>query len=212
MRLRPHSAAALLLVVAALTAGPARAAEPVLRNATAGTYVLEKEHASLTWRVRHMGMSNYTARFKRFDATIELDPQNLSRSSVQASVDLGSIETDFVPANGRDFNAELKSEPFFNVKTYPQAVFRSTRVTPQGPNSMAVEGMLTLLGVSRPLTLQATLNGAMTSHPFAKVPALGFSITGQVPRLAFGLNPPPIRQGVAELVDIAIEAEFIQQP
>lgn len=201
-----------LMLLAALTAGGAMAREPVPIEAPAGTYVLEKEHASLTWRVRHMGLSNYTARIKNFDTTIKFDPTNIAKSSVQASVDLSSIETDFVPAQGRDFNAELKSEPFFNVAKFPRATFVSTKVTATGPRTMKVDGMFTLLGVSKPLTLTATLNGSLKSHPFAKVPALGFSITGQVPRLAFGLNPPPIRQGVGEVIDIAIEAEFLQQP
>jgi polyisoprenoid-binding protein YceI len=202
---------ARLSLSAALILGSAVAKETVPLEAPAGAYGLEKEHASMTWRVRHMGMSNYTARFKRFDATIKFDPENFAKSSVHASVDIGSIETDFVPMQGRDFNAELKSEPFFNVVKYPQATFTSTKVTPTGPRTMRVDGTLTLLGVSQPMTLMATLNGSMKSHPFAKVPALGFSITGQVPRLAFGLNPPPIQQGVGEVIDIAIEAEFLRQ-
>lgn len=200
----------LLSAMLVATSAVARDAAPI--EAPAGTYALEKEHASLTWRVRHMGLSNYTARFKRFDTTIRFDPVDFSKSSVQASVDLGSIETDFVPAQGRDFNTELKSEAFLNVAKFPLATFTSNKVTATGPRTMQIDGTLTLLGVSKPLSLMATLNGSLKSHPFAKVPALGFSITGQVPRLAFGLNPPPIRQGVGEVVDIVIEAEFLQQP
>lgn len=201
-----------LFFSAMLVVAGAAAREVAPIEAPAGTYALEKEHASLTWRVRHMGLSNYTARIKNFDTTIRFDPTDFAKSSVQASVDLASIETDFAPAHGRDFNAELKSEPFFNVAKFPRATFVSTKVTATGPRTMKVDGTLTLLGVSKPLTLTATLNGSLKSHPFAKVPALGFSITGQVPRLAFGLNPPPIRQGVGEVIDIAIEAEFLQQP
>ncbi|MCR5868181.1 YceI family protein [Aquincola sp. J276] len=212
MTRRRYAISTLLFIPALLVMAGAVAGDAAPIEAPAGTYILEKEHASLTWRVRHMGLSNYTARFKRFDTTIRFDPADFARSSVQASVDLGSIETDFVPAQGRDFNVELRSEPFFNVAKFPRATFTSTKVIPTGPRTMQVEGRLDLLGVSQPVTLTATLNGALKSHPFAKVPALGFSITGQVPRLAFGFNPPPVRQGVGEVVDIAIEAEFVQQP
>jgi polyisoprenoid-binding protein YceI len=212
MMSRRHSVIASLLLLMTLACTHATAKQPPPLEASAGTYVLEKTHASMTWRIRHMGLSNYTARFKRFDATIKFDPKDFSKSSVQASVDVGSIETDFTPVDGRDFNAELKSEPFFNTAKFPQASFVSTKVTPTGPRSMKVDGTLTLLGVSKPLSLVVTINGTLKSHPFAKVPALGVSVTGQVPRLSFGLNPLPIQQGVGEVVDIAIEAEFLQQP
>jgi polyisoprenoid-binding protein YceI len=181
-------------------------------EASAGTYVLEKTHASLHWRIRHMGLSNYTARFKRFDATIEFDPVNLSRSAVQATIDIGSVETDLVTPDGRDFNAELRSVPFFNTAKFAQATFKSTQVQALGGNALRVQGELTLLGVTRPVTLQVTLNGSMKSHPFAKVPALGFSATSSVVRTAFGLNPPPIREGVGDAVDLVIEAEFLKKP
>lgn len=200
------------MAAAALTAtgaGIARPRAPI--EAPAGTYVLEKTHASLTWRIKHMGMSNYTARFKRFDATLKFDPQDFSRSTVQASIDVGSLETDFVPANGQDFNAELRSETFFGVAKFPQASFVSRQVRRTGPRSMQVAGELTLLGITRPATLDVTLNGAMASHPFAKVPALGFSARGRIQRMDFGLNPMPQLTGVANDVEIAIEAEFLQQ-
>jgi polyisoprenoid-binding protein YceI len=212
MMSRRHSVITTLLLPLALACTQASAQQAPPLEAPSGTYVLEKSHASMTWRIRHMGLSNYTARFKRFDATIQLDAKDMAKSSVRASVDVGSIETDFTPIDGSDFNAELKSEPFFNIGKFPQATFVSSKVTPNGPRSMKVDGTLTLLGISKPLSLAVTLNGSMKSHPFAKVPALGVSVTTQVPRLSFGLNPPPIQQGVGEIVDIAIEAEFLQQP
>ncbi len=195
-------------VVLAGAAAAAAAASPL--DVPAGTYALEKTHASLTWRVRHMGLSNYTARFKRFDATLRFDPADFSRSSIEASVDVESLETDYVPANGRDFNAELRGPVFFNVGRFPKATFVSTAVTKTGDRTMRVDGNFTMLGITRPLSLDVTLGGTLKSHPFAKVPAIGFSATGTVPRLAFGLNPPPIQQGVGTEVDVAIEAEFLQ--
>ena len=206
---RLHRIAVPLAICMALTAN---AADRSPIDAPAGTYTLEGTHASLTWRIRHMGLSNYTARFKRFDATLRFDPKNFSRSSVEATVDLGSIETDFVPAQGRDFNEELRSAAFFDVVQYPRAVFVSKKVTRTGARTMRVDGNLTLLGITHPLSMKVTLGGAMRSHPFAKVPALGFSATAHVPRLAFGLNPPAIQQGVGTQAEIAIEAEFLQTP
>ena len=104
--------AALLAIWLGLTT-LAAAQAPI--DVPAGTYTLEKTHASLTWRILHMGLSNYTARFTRFDATLRFDPQDFSRSTVEASVDLASVETDYIPVGGRDFNQDLRSADFFNV-------------------------------------------------------------------------------------------------
>lgn len=197
------------LAAALLFAHFAWAVIPAPIEAPAGTYVLEKTHASLHWRIRHMGLSNYTARFKRFDATVQFDPVDLSRSSVQASIDVGSLETDLTTP---DFNAELRGEPFFNVVRFPRATFSSKQVALTGPRSMRVLGDLTLLGVTRPVTLEVVLNGSMKNHPFAKVPALGFSAKATITRSAFGLNPPPIREGVGDEVELLIEAELLKQP
>ena len=202
---------AVLAVGLSVFCATARAQQQPALPVPSGTYVLEKTHASLLWRVPHMGLSNYTARFTRFDVTLQLDAADLSRSRVRATVDMSSVETDFVPAGGRDWNAELRAAPFFDAAKFPQAVFESTRVTGNGAKGLRVDGNLTFLGVTRPVTLDATINGTLASHPFAKVPALGISATGRVPRLAFGLNPPPIQQGVGESVELVIEAEFLQQ-
>lgn len=185
------------------------AATTTTADVTDGTYVLEKTHASMLWRVSHMGLSNYTARFKRFDATIQWDSKQPAKSSVQATIDVSSIETDLVTPDGRDFNAELKSDSFLSASKFPQATYQSRSVKPTGPRTYRVEGDLTLLGISRPVALDVTLKGALKSHPFAKVPAVGFSAVGQVPRLLFGINPPPIQQGIGTDVQIAIEAEFL---
>lgn len=205
---RAATLALSLALAASAASAQMSAAAPI--EAPAGTYALEKTHASLTWRIAHMGLSNYTARFKRFEATLRFDPDDFSRSSVEASVDIASIETDFVATGEADFNAELRSADFFNVGRFPHATFTSTKVTRTGPRSMRVDGNLALLGVTRPVSLDVVLNGSLKSHPFAKVPAVGFSGRGKVPRLAFGLNPAPIRQGVGEEADIIIEAEFLR--
>ena len=194
-----------------LSLSPAAYAQQTTLDIPAGTYVLEKTHASLLWRVRHMGLSNYTARFTRFDVTLQLDPADLARSRVHATVDMASVETDLVASDGRNWNAELRAAPFFDTAKFPQAVFESTRVIPTGARSLRVDGNLTFLGVTKPVTLDATINGTLAAHPFAQLPALGISATGRVPRLAFGLNPPPIQQGVGESVELVIEAEFLQQ-
>ena len=94
-------------------------AGPVLPAATAnvpaGAYALDLAHASLIFRVNHLGFSNYTARFKRFDAKLQFDPTNLAASKVVASVDVDSLETDFPDPAKLDFNAVLKGAAWLDV-------------------------------------------------------------------------------------------------
>lgn len=203
--------AVLLAIVLSTVALIATSAANTRIEATPGAYVMDPTHASLHWKVKHMGLSNYTARFKKFDVALNFDPNDISKSTVRAVVDMSSVETDFVPQGGRDFNAELKSEPFFNIGRYKEAVFTSKKVTSTGPDTMRVEGDLVFLGQARPVTLDVKLNGSMASHPFVKVPAVGFSAKGTIKRSNFGLNPPPIQQGVGDEVELEIEAEFVKK-
>ena len=91
----------LCALLAAATCVAAQAPAPV----PAGAYTLDKAHASLIFRVNHIGFSNYTRRFKRFDAKLQFDPANMARSSVTVSVDATSLETDYPSPEKLDFNA-----------------------------------------------------------------------------------------------------------
>jgi polyisoprenoid-binding protein YceI len=180
----------------------------------AGRYRLDPTHASLLWRISHFGLSNYTARFTRFDVQLDFDPADLARSSAQATIDMASIETDYPPGfNKRDWNGDLRSEKFFNVAKFREATWRSTKVQSVEGNRMRVAGDLALLGVSAPVSLEVTLNAGFRSRPPTNLPTIGFSARGTLDRRVFGmLAPPPAATpagGVGAMVEIIIEAEFI---
>jgi polyisoprenoid-binding protein YceI len=180
----------------------------------AGRYRLDPTHASLLWRISHFGLSNYTARFTRFDVQLDFDPADLARSSAQATIDMASIETDYPPGfNKRDWNGDLRSEKFFNVAKFREATWRSTKVQSVEGNRMRVAGDLALLGVSAPVPLEVTLNAGFRSRPPTNLPTIGFSARGTLDRRLFGmLAPPPAATpagGVGAMVEIIIEAEFI---
>jgi polyisoprenoid-binding protein YceI len=119
--------AGLLLALAACAQQQSLAADTSPRNAdrvprppqhSRGPYTLDKGHASLIFRVNHLGFSNYTARFKRFDARLQFDPQSLAASKVVATVDANSLETDFPDPTQVDFNAELKGDEWLDVAKF----------------------------------------------------------------------------------------------
>jgi polyisoprenoid-binding protein YceI len=189
---------------------------PPLMTAPAGSYVLDKAHASLLFRVDHIGFSRYTARFRHFDAQLEFDPEDLARSSVTATVDAASIETDYPDPAQLDFNAMLRGEQWLDTAQYPQMTFRSKTIAVTAPNSMRIDGELTLRGVTRPVVLEATYNGGYEGHPLDPRARIGFSAHGTLRRSEFGMGygvpAPGTRMGVGDEVEIIIEAEFSGPP
>ena len=185
-------------------------------TAPAGHYTLDKAHASLIFRVDHLGFSHYTARFKRFDAQLEFDPANLARSSVTATVDATSLETDYPDPAQLNFNAMLQNEQWLDTARFPQMTFRSTSVEVTAPNSMRIHGELTLHGVTRPVVLEATYNGGYEGHPLDPHARIGLSARGTLKRsefgIAYGVPAPGTTMGVSDEVEVTIEAEFSGPP
>jgi polyisoprenoid-binding protein YceI len=191
---------------------PAAATQPAPVDVPAGAYTLDRSHASLIFRVDHLGFSNYTARFKHFDAQLQFDPANLGASSVTVTVDPRSIETDYPDVAKHDFNAQLQGEEFLDVAKYPEMTFRSTAVEITGPRTMRINGDLTLHGVTQPVTLDARFNGGYAGHPMDPHARIGFSAHTTLKRSQFGMSygipAPGTTMGVSDEVSIAIEAEF----
>jgi polyisoprenoid-binding protein YceI len=170
----------------------------------------------LTFRVNHLGFSNYTARFKRFDAKLEFDPKNLAASKVVATVDANSLETDFPDPAQLDFNALLKGDEWLAVAKFPEMKFESRRIDVTGDNTMRINGDLTLHGVTRPIVLEGRFNGGYAGHPLDPNARIGFSAHGTLKRsefgIAYGIPAPGTTMGVGDDVNVVIEAEFTGPP
>ena len=184
-------------------------ASPATADVPAGAYTLDKPHASLILRVSHMDFSRFTARFARFDATLQFDPVHPSRSHVEAKIDPNSLETDNPPDG---FLEMLRGPQWLDAAKYPSIAFRSTKVQQTGPSTARIAGDFTLHGVTHPIVLQATFNGGyggMKLDPHARI---GFSAHGTFKRSQFGIGiglpwPAP-HMGVGDDIDVTIEAEF----
>jgi polyisoprenoid-binding protein YceI len=215
-RILSAAALAAVLGASALAADNGAAQPNVTAPVPAGTYTLDKAHASLLFKVSHIGFSNYTARFKRFDAQLQFDPEKLSASKLAATVDVKSLETDYPNPLELDFNAQLLGKEWFDAAQYPTMEYRSTRVEQTGPKSMRIHGDLTMHGVTKPVTLEATYNGGYASHPFEPNARVGFSAHGTLKRsdfgMSYGIPAPGTTMGVSDEVTIIIEAEFTGPP
>jgi len=185
-------------------------------DAPAGEYKVEPSHASLTLRVDHLGFSKYTARFKKFDGTLQFDPAEPAKSSIEAAIDVASLETDFPFPETVNFNAELTGPSWLDAKQFPQITFRSTRIDLTGERTMDLQGDLTMRGVTKPVTLQATFNGGYAGHPMDPNARIGFSARGRIKRsdfgVSYGIPAPGTTMGVGDDVEIWIEVEFSGPP
>jgi len=180
----------------------------------AGQYLLDKGHASLLFRVNHLGFSSYTTRFSRFDAQLSFDPANLAASKVVTTIDAASVELENAPPACTGI---VGGPQFLDTAKFPEITFRSERVQVRGPNSMEVLGNLTLHGITRPMVLDATFNGGYAGHPGDDPHArVGFSAHGSLKRSDFGMTfalpAPGSAFGVGDTIDISIEVEFAGPP
>lgn len=208
--MKKFSAICLLL---ALTFCAPQSSKNVAQQVPAGNYKLDKTHASLIFRVDHLGFSNYTARFKNFDATLDFDPANPPKSRVEAIVDVASLETDFPNSKKINFNKMLQSNSWLGAAKFPKIKFVSKEIKITGKNSADIIGELSLHGVTHPLTLNATFNGGYASHPMDPSGArIGFSAKGSLKRsdfgIAFGIPAAGTKMGVSDKVEIILEVEF----
>ncbi len=164
-------------------------------------------HSAIHFWVRHMVISKVHGRFARWSGTVDLDPQDLARSSVQVRIDAASIDTQVA-----DRDAHLKSADFLDVAKHPEIAFTSKRVE-AAAGGLRVVGDLTLHGVTREVALEAEFAGT-GKDPWGNERA-GFSAKAALDRKDFGLvwNAALETGGVlvGEKVEISIELEAIKK-
>lgn len=171
-----------------------------------GAYELEKAHASLVWRVKHQGLSWYTGRLTDIEASLDFDPDTPANSRVQAIIDPNSVSTEH-PTDD-EWDARIGAE-FFDSEQFPQIVFQSTSATPTGEFTGEVVGDLSFHGVTIPITLDVTYNGAIGASPLHRGRGLlGFSATTTLKRSEFRVDQ--YSSFVGDEVEIVIEAEFVE--
>jgi polyisoprenoid-binding protein YceI len=182
-------------------------AKSPLNDMPSGQYQVDLSHASIIWKVSHLGLSNYVARFTSFDASIDFDARDITASKVTANIDPMSIQTAYPNAEKKDFDKALATEKgWFNGSEFTQITFNSTSIQMTGDNTAIMQGELIFLGVTKPVTLDVVINGAMQRQPFSGKPTMGFSATASISRSAWGMSKYVPQIG--DNVSIVIEGEF----
>jgi polyisoprenoid-binding protein YceI len=187
-----------ILALAALAAGLATAA-----RAAVETYAIDPVHSGVEFSIRHF-MTKVPGRFTSFNGTITVDRDNLENSSVEATIDVGSVST-----NNEKRDTHLKTPDFFDAAKFGSITFKSTSWKKTGDTTFDVSGDLTIHGVTKPVVLKVTLDGFGPGMQGAQLS--GWEATVTLDRTDFGVNGPPYlgkMLGNDVAVSITIEADL----
>jgi polyisoprenoid-binding protein YceI len=170
-----------------------------------GTWAIDPIHSSIGFSVRHLMVSKVRGTFDNFSGEIVVGEDG--SASVTAEIAVDSVNT-----NNEQRDAHLKAADFFDVEQYPTATFRSTGVRTSG-DGFAVDGELTLKGVTKPITLDLEFNGVNPGMGHGEV--AGFEASVVLNRKDFGIDiDMPLETGgavVGDKVTVTLEIEALKQ-
>lgn len=195
------------LTTASLAAAPGPPGSPDPARVTAGTYKADPLHTLVGWRVNHLGFNDYFGMFGSISGTLVLDPGNLAASRVAVRIPVKKVITASEGLTGHLLrDAKGGAKPDFFGSRPADALFSSTRVVPaRDGRSAAIEGTLSLNGVTRPVTIAATFSGA-GKNPLNGKETVGFHGQTTIQRSQWGLGSDvPL---VADAVELTITAAF----
>jgi len=166
------------------------------KQAPAGTYAIDPDHASVIARVSHLRYSWSIFRFDKVSGTMKWDPANPANASLTAKVETASITS-----NVKGFAQDLSGNNFLKSTAFPEATFVSSTFRPMSTRRGKVDGQLTLMGKTKAVTFDVELIGA--GKGFADRPRIGVSARGTINPVDFGL--PPL---FGDAIEIVIDVEF----
>jgi len=169
----------------------------------AGTYKVEPNHTQVTFSVSHFGISPFAGTFSGASGSLQLDPAKPAATKLDVTIPIASVQTTSDVLTG-----ELKSADWFDAAKFPTATFRSTKVAQIGADAVQVDGMLTLHGVTKPVSFQAKLFGAAT-NPMSKKASIGFLGRMVIHRSEFGVTKyvPVVSDETVLVINAAFELQ-----
>jgi polyisoprenoid-binding protein YceI len=171
-------------------------------------YSIDPNHSSAQFTVRHLMVSNVKGAFSKVTGTINFDPNNLAASSVEANIDVSTVDT-----RQPQRDADLRSPNFFDVAKYPAITFKSTQFYREG-NQLKVKGDLTMHGVTKPVVLDVDGPTPEIKDPWGNQ-RVGASISTKVNRHDWGLNYSKTMETggvvVGDEITISIDLEAVRK-
>jgi len=178
-------------------------AVPLTALAGEETYVFDPVHSQPACEVRHMGFSVQRVSFTKINGKVTLD-REARKGSLEAVVDTGSVRS-----YSEKLDAHLKGEDFLNVAKYPTMTFKSADLVFDGDRVIAVNGELTLLGVTKPVSFKVN-NFVCGEQPFNKRPMCGAEVSTTILRSEWGMKYG-IPKAAADEVRISLPIEAFRE-
>ena len=167
-------------------------------------YDLDPEHTQTIFHIDHLGYSTVSGSFRQLKGVLTLDEVHPEQSLVEVAIEASSVDTGVAARDG-----DLRSSEFFDVARHQTITFRTTKVKRRGPRSADLSGDLTLLGISRPVTLRTTFNRVAPDPLRGNRMVAGFTATTTIRRSDFGMKAfIPL---IGDVVRIDINAEAIRR-
>lgn len=168
---------------------------------TAGTYAVEPSHTQILFAYNHMGFSENMGVLAMPSGTLTLDPKAPEKAKVAITLPVANIRTGIAA-----LDAHLMKPDMFDAEKFPTATFTSTSVKPDSDGKGAeISGLLTIKGIAKPVTLEASFVGA-GKNPMSGKETVGFGATTTIKRSDFGLGAyVPV---VGDAVELKIVAAF----
>lgn len=176
---------------------------PISAHAQIEKYTFDKAHTQILFFVNHLGFSMSQGEFHDYDGHFLFNRGEPEKSVIDISIQSASIDMD-----DEKWDAHMKNADFFNVEEFPTVTFKSKMAEITGENTANITGDLTLLGVTKPVTLSVTHNKSGI-HPFSGKFVAGLSATGVIKRSDFGMNYG--LPNVGDNVELRIEVEGIRK-
>lgn len=164
---------------------------------------VDPTHSELTFKIKHLMISNVSGSFKAFQAEAETEGEDFSTAVITLTADMDSIST-----NNEARDTHLRTADFFETDKHPQLTFRSTEVEKLDDENFKLHGDLTLKGITKPVALNVEYNG-IAKDPWGGERA-GFVVTGKISRSAFGVTFNAVMEtgGVALSDDVRLHSEL----
>jgi len=166
------------------------------------TWQNDLNHSGAYFHVRHLLINNVRGSFHKMNVTVQYDPKDLSKTSIDATIDATTIDTDVAP---RD--EDLRSAAYFDVAKFPTLTFKSKRVEAAGAGKMKLIGDLTIHGVTKEVTFDVEGPTPMAEDA-RKNTHMGAVATTKINRKEFGITANPT---VSDDVWITMELDLIKK-
>lgn len=166
------------------------------------TYKIDAAHSEITFKVKHLMITNVTGNFTKYDATMESEAADFSDAKISFEADANSITT-----HNEQRDGHLKGDDFFAAEKFPKLLFKSSKLAKKGEDSFTLTGDLTIRDITKTIELSVEYGGTMTD-PYGQVKA-GFEINGKINRKDFGLTWGAVTEagGVVVSDDVKLHAQ-----